>query len=220
MVPEDSQADYLARILGSAAEGDLDWKLAEALERWGNVSPIVYDGGRWLAEGVISYFSCIHQIVRALDESIPPGLPAHCFDPTFIAGFLGISVEELHYPQAALDAHLARIESKLDRIAPVEGSGRHLPHAGPAPACGLEVDPDNYRAVLDGQPYPLKSWEQGVLLTVLLGASGNWVSSAEIVQAYPTLRNTRLDRQVRSLPRPIRALVQAKRGTGYRLRRT
>jgi hypothetical protein len=219
MLPDDSQADPVTRILEGVAKRDLDPRVAEALERWGSLSPVVYDGGKWLAEGVITYFTAIHQIARALNESVPPGLPAHCFDPVFIAGFLGISVEELHYPQPPLDARLARIESKLDRIAAVEGSGRHPPDAALAPAPRLEVDPDNYRAVLDGQPYRLKSWEQGILLKLIVEVGGGWVSSSEVTRAYPALEGVRLDRQVDALPGPIRALVEAKRGTGYRLRK-
>jgi hypothetical protein len=210
---------FVSRILADTAKGDLDPTVAAALDRWGNVSPVVYEDGKWLAEGVITFFTCIHQIVRALDESVPPGLPAQCFDRAFIAEFLGIAVEELHYPQPPLDERLARIEGKLDRIANAEASDSALPGPATAKSSWLEVDPDNYRVVLNGNPYSLRSWDQGVLLKLLLEAKGNWVSSGEIAQVYPALADVRLDRQVRRLPSPILALVEAERGKGFRLRK-
>jgi hypothetical protein len=62
--------------------------------RWDGFEHSVQQNGDWKLEGFITYFQHCHEMMRAIDPSLPSTLPARCFDPTRIAGFFGIPVEE------------------------------------------------------------------------------------------------------------------------------
>lgn len=94
-------SDRLQRLYDALENEGPDGPVAKALATWGNYSPVVYQDGRWLPEGVIAYFQGILEIVRVVDPSVPPGLPPHCLDPHWIADFLGITFEELDWPATA-----------------------------------------------------------------------------------------------------------------------
>src|SRR5258708_6863615 len=95
-----------------------DSPVPKALATCGNYSPIVYQDGKSLPEGVIAYFQGILEIVRAADPAGPPALPPHCLDPHWIADFLGVSIAELNWPGIATPVAIAdsleRIEAKLE----------------------------------------------------------------------------------------------------------
>lgn len=111
-------SDRLQQLYDALEREGPDGPVAQALKSWGNYSPTVYDDGKWFPEAVITYFQGILEIVRAVDPSIPPGLPPHCLHPQWIADFLGVSVEELNWPSVpapvAIAGSLRNIEAKLD----------------------------------------------------------------------------------------------------------
>jgi len=122
---------------------------------------------------------------------------------------------ETRHPEEAVDEWCRRMGWLTEgRIA----SPQSLAPVPMAPPSRLLIDPNNLRAVLDGDPYPLKSHEQGVALQVIVDARGNWVSGPEMGGANPVLEDIRVDRLINDLPGPIEALIERRRGKGFRLR--
>jgi len=79
---------------------------------------------------------------------------------------------------------------------------------------GIKLFVERQTATLDGRSYELT--ERGVeILCKLTSAAGNWVSGRELV-AYAD-SSERPGRIIKRFPQPIRALIESKQGTGYRL---
>jgi hypothetical protein len=91
---------------------------------------------------------------------------------------------------------------------------RPLPQ--PEPASRLVIDVPNHRAVLDGNTIELEH-EQAIFLDLLLERRGNWISGPEMKTVNSHLNDCRFERLKKSLPPALRALVEAKRGAGYRI---
>ncbi len=79
----------------------------------------------------------------------------------------------------------------------------------------LANDVNNPFATLDGSNFAIDS-DGHTFLSVLLASGGDWVTSREIkTQAV----GQRVDRILKKLPPALRAIVESKRGTGYRIKR-
>ena len=82
--------------------------------------------------------------------------------------------------------------------------------------CPLEIDSKKKLAILHGERHPIS--EDAVrYLPILIAAGGGWVSAEDVDKIDPALEGVRLDRLRKSLPDPVRALVESKPGTGSRL---
>jgi len=85
------------------------------------------------------------------------------------------------------------------------------------PATGIVTDLEAKTATYQGKTYPLDFF-QLLLLDVLNGTPGNWLSTYDILQRQPKLTTyDRLDRLRQAMPAPFKTLVESKRGKGYRL---
>jgi len=69
-----------------------------------------------------------------------------------------------------------------------------------------------------GQPYPLKP-DAAIFLKVLLDKSGDWASGSDFSGTGfdDPEHSFRSDRAKKSLPKPLRDLVESKGGKGHRL---
>ena len=64
---------------------------------WGDGSFVVGDGkGKWYYEGFLLMFKALHESMRAVDPSIPEGLPPDLLAPEEIAKFFGIPLESMN----------------------------------------------------------------------------------------------------------------------------
>jgi hypothetical protein len=69
---------------------------------WGDGKFIVGDGkGKWHYEAFVLMFKALHEAMRAVDPSIPPGLPPHCLDPKSIAKIFRIPLADMNAPTTA-----------------------------------------------------------------------------------------------------------------------
>lgn len=71
-------------------------KLAEVHARWANFEHVVQVNGRWRAEGFITCFQHLHEILRAIDPSVQPSLPRGFLDLDNIARIFKIPPSELN----------------------------------------------------------------------------------------------------------------------------
>jgi len=67
------------------------------LRHWGDGNFTVRQNGKWLYEGFVNVFQALHEAMRAIDPSIPAGLPSHCLDPEVIVMFFRIPLKELNW---------------------------------------------------------------------------------------------------------------------------
>jgi hypothetical protein len=88
------------------------------LRHWGDGKFVLGDGnGKWHYEGFVSLLRALHEALRAVDPTIPPGLPPHVLDPQVIAKFFCLKLEDMNYQgEAKLESPLGEVEAKLDRI--------------------------------------------------------------------------------------------------------
>jgi hypothetical protein len=91
--------------------------------------------------------------------------------------------------------------------------------SGSPPPLPLSValDPTAPSVSVNGRHYTV-STAGAAFVKALLDAGGNWVSSTESARWPAELVGSRLDRVCKRLPRPVRKLIESKRGTGYRLK--
>jgi hypothetical protein len=69
------------------------------LRHWGDGKFVLGDGnGHWHYEGFVNLLQALHEAMRAVDPSIPEGLPPHCLDPEVIARFFRIPLEDMNFP--------------------------------------------------------------------------------------------------------------------------
>lgn len=105
-------------------------RLEEVLARWRGHEFVVCVDGQWRLEGFVAYFKYLNEVVAAVEGTVPPPLPPHCFDPVQIARSFRLppgAFNDLGTP--VCDAHtLRRIEDKLDAAMSVGG------RAAPSPA--------------------------------------------------------------------------------------
>jgi hypothetical protein len=122
-----------------------------AAEGWQEVGLHVGEDGTWHYEGFVNVFQAVQEAMRAVDPSIPPGLPAHALDVVGVIryrwlGNPGLSNEELARSREAYKETLA-------------GGAEQLP-AGPAPGAQ-----DAYRQLLAERaasaPAPGKDKDKG-----------------------------------------------------------
>lgn len=89
-------------------------------------------------------------------------------------------------------------------------------YSAPEPAASrLSVNVETQTAYLDGMAYPLDSELSAHFLSALLQKPGAFVSSTDMGKSNPQLSGTRIDRL--RIPPQIRALVDSKPGSGYRV---
>jgi hypothetical protein len=100
-------------LIETLNQRDYDPDVERAVAQAGSYRPITWADGKWRLGGFITAFQQEWDILRAVDPSLAVGLPQQCLDPTQIAGFFGIPVEEFDWPG---DGPLARIESKVDTL--------------------------------------------------------------------------------------------------------
>jgi hypothetical protein len=131
---------------------------------------------------------------KQYEELLDKGLPTITF------GDGGI-----RHPEMAVDEWFRR--------TPIQGSVQ-----GDGAGQRLVINVKDHAATLDGEPVALKDQSHALFVQALVEAKGNWVSNTEICQAKPDLQGERLDRLRKALPRKLKALIEAKPGTGYRLR--
>jgi hypothetical protein len=90
---EPTKIDHLQGIKELIRTGD-----TANLEHWGDGKFVVGDeNGKWHYEGFVNIFQALHEAMRAVDPSIPPGLPPHCLDPAFIAKFFRIPLRDMNW---------------------------------------------------------------------------------------------------------------------------
>src|SRR5207302_10860448 len=80
----------------------------------------------------------------------------------------------------------------------------------------LVIDIDHEIAILDGTPFPVGR-SGALFLDALHKAGGLWRSSTELGRTISELEGTRFDRLRDKLPRPLKALIDADKGKGYRI---
>lgn len=86
----------------------------------------------------------------------------------------------------------------------------------PAPPPLLTVDLEQQIVWLAGRPYPV-SLEQAHFVQLLNQVPGAWITTSDY-RRNEVLRHTpRVDHVYKRLPSPIRAFIESKTGTGYRL---
>jgi excisionase family DNA binding protein len=66
-------------------------------DRWGDGKFVVGEDGKWHYEGFVNLLQAVHQAMRAVDPSIPPGLPPHCLDPVVIAKFFRVPLQDMNW---------------------------------------------------------------------------------------------------------------------------
>jgi hypothetical protein len=84
MNTDDRNRFYAARLSGAFRSPETESDLGKAVARLREPFQ-VGDGGNWLYEGFVSAFTALFDALRAIDDSIPPGLPRHLLDPVWIA---------------------------------------------------------------------------------------------------------------------------------------
>jgi hypothetical protein len=108
---EAPKIDHLSRIRELVRTGQ-----TADLPHWGDGKFVVGDGsGRWHYEGFVSLLKAMHEAMRAVDPSIPAGLPPHCLDPDFIAKFFSIPLEKMNV------LHFRRQEMTVEQVPAAAG---------------------------------------------------------------------------------------------------
>lgn len=96
-----NEADFkniCARIRAARESGETDTKLGRVLTRWRDHEVIpVWRDGKWLLEGFVMTFKRDREILNAIDPSISPDLPPHLLDPSMIAHFFSLRLEEFNW---------------------------------------------------------------------------------------------------------------------------
>jgi hypothetical protein len=80
----------------------------------------------------------------------------------------------------------------------------------------LQVGTRSGVITLDGQPYPATP-AQAVFFEALVQVRGHWRSGPYLRQHCDELEGARVDRVCKSLPSPLRELIEVEKGKGYRL---
>lgn len=88
--------DFAARLREAFRNPEAETDLGKAVARLRQPFQ-VGDGEKWLYEGFISAFSGLFDALRAIDDSIPPGLPLHLLDPAWIARAFHIPLEDFNW---------------------------------------------------------------------------------------------------------------------------
>jgi hypothetical protein len=93
--------DYLERIRELIRTGG-----TANLRHWGDGKIVVGENGQWHYEGFVNLSQAMHEALRAVDPSIPAGLPAHVLDPEVIARFFKIPLEDLNWQGGEVDSKI------------------------------------------------------------------------------------------------------------------
>src|SRR5947209_904179 len=89
---EMTPTDYLEGIRDLITTGE-----TSNLRHWGDGKFVLGDGnGKWHYEGFVNLFQALHEAMRAVDPSIPEGLPPHVLDPEVIARFFRIRLKDMN----------------------------------------------------------------------------------------------------------------------------
>jgi hypothetical protein len=67
------------------------------LKHWGDGKFVLGRDGKWHYEGFVSLLRALHEALRTVDPTIPPGLPVHVLDPEVIAKFFCLRLEDMNY---------------------------------------------------------------------------------------------------------------------------
>jgi hypothetical protein len=106
-------------------------------------------------------------------------------------------------------------DTTIDRYQASDGD--HSPAAGtPTPPKRLVVTRNPPRATLGDEEFNLTD-EQAAFLDILNRDQGHWVAP-EVFEKDPLSADTRRDRILKSLPKPLGEIIQSKRGSGYKMR--
>jgi hypothetical protein len=109
------------RISEALRNAESGTQLDAVRTRWDGFEHSVQQNGDWKLEGFITYFQHCHEMMRAIDPSLPSTLPPRCFDPAWIAEVFGIPVEELGVtklePTFQDETPLQQVAEALMRIA-------------------------------------------------------------------------------------------------------
>lgn len=96
MNTDDYTPDYTARLRKAFRYPETETDLGKAVARLRHPFQ-VGDGEKWLYEGFISFFTALFDALRAIDDSIPPGLPPHLLDPAWIAEAFHIPLKDFNW---------------------------------------------------------------------------------------------------------------------------
>ena len=107
---------------------------------------------------------------------------------------------------------LELIETLLRRV-PTHSSGAEQPKT-PAPL--IEVDLEESIVIVAGRPYPV-DYEGVRLVNLLISEPNVWFGPRDYAQDEVLKLIDRVDRVYKKLPAPIKSLIEAKSGAGYRL---
>ena len=117
--------DYLQGIKELIRSGE-----TANLDHWGDGKFILGDeNGNWHFEGFVNLFQALHEAMRAVDPSIPPGLPAHVLDPEVIAKAFHIPLEKLNvasHAEPAIDCTATKNAMGLPKEVSTAEAGRIL----------------------------------------------------------------------------------------------
>ena len=99
------------------------------------------------------------------------------------------------------------------RSAPAAVQGE-TPKPSVPPPGRLTVDVKTVTATLDGETYQLPYSSVAIFLARIVEANGQWVSGTD----QKPKESDRPYRLIKALPQPIHARIEAKTGSGYRLK--
>jgi hypothetical protein len=91
-----SAADQVACLQEAFRNPETETELGRAVARLRQPF-VIGDGKKWLYQGFVGALSALHDALRAMDDSTPPGLPAHVHDPAWIAEALGLRLEDFNW---------------------------------------------------------------------------------------------------------------------------
>lgn len=86
---------HIERIMKAIRDAEPGSGAAQLKMDWEEHDHPVRVNGQWRLEGFISYFRYTFGLMRAVDPTLSPNLPAQCFDPAAIATLFGIPITEL-----------------------------------------------------------------------------------------------------------------------------
>ena len=122
------------RISEALRQAESESSIDTVRSRWDGFEHSVQQNGEWKLEGFITYFQHCHEMMRAIDPSLPSTLPSRCFDPAWLAGVFGISVEEFGVESISGETNEQSVihdETPLQQVA--EALMRIADHVAPPP---------------------------------------------------------------------------------------
>jgi len=122
------------RITEALSNAEPGSEIDNVQNRWNGFEHSVQQSSKWKLEGFITYFQHCHEMMRAIDPSLPSTLPARCFDPAWVAKVFGIPVEDFGVESTSgktKDESAFYDETPLQQVA--EALTRIADHVAPPP---------------------------------------------------------------------------------------